>query len=217
MKTDASITASLVLVPLAISVTGCAEPLPDYIGLKAGAKWEYAAEVRVAADTLTGRNVFEIAAERELIGDKSYFKTTETALGFGDQEPVVRYARKADEGVFEVDGQMSDQPEYMLMPLDLKLDDQWAMMTAAGDSLACRAESIEGVEVPAGRYEESLKIVCSGRRLMSGYEAPAVIVEYRAPGVGLVQAVTEWGDVVITLRLLRHDAGRSNGTDERGS
>ena len=211
---NSSTAAICALIAFAILVTACSEPLPDYIALQHGARWEYAAEVRVGADTLTGRNVFEIAAERELIGDKSYFKTTETALGFGDQEPVVRYARKTDKAVIEVDGQMPDQPEYMLMPLALELDDEWQMMTAAGDSLACRVEGIEGVEVPAGPYEECLKIVCSGLKSMSGHEAPAVVVEYRAPGVGLVQAVTEWGSVIITLRLLDYDAGHSGATDE---
>ncbi len=202
---------------LVLSSTGCSDRLPDYVALEHGARWEYAAEVRVGTDTLTGRNVFEIAIEEVSIGDKSYFKTTETAFGFGDQEPVVRYARQTSDAIYELDGQSPEQSEYQLMPLAIEPNEEWAIQTTAGDSLACRAASLEEVDVPAGTYEECLKFVCSGRKIMSGHEAPARIVEYRAPNVGLVKAVTEWGTAVITLRLLHHVTGRARGTRKQDS
>jgi hypothetical protein len=196
-----------VLSALSISATGCSEAPLDYIALQLGARWEYAAEVRIGEDTLTGRNVFEIADDLELFADKSYYRTIETASGFGEQEPVVRYGRKADDGVYELDQLLPGRPEYLLLPSALEIGDEWAMMNATGDSLTCRVGAIEGIQVPAGQYEDCIKIVCSGRKSLGGHAAAATIVEHRAPGVGLVRAVTEWGTAVITLRLLSHDAG----------
>lgn len=52
---------------------------------------------------------------------------------------------------------------------------------------------------------------------MSSHEAPTRIVEYRAPNVRLVKAVTEWGTAITTLRLLHHETGRAHWTGEHDS
>ena len=44
--------SSCAIISLAIWTTGCAEPRSDYIALQLGARWEYAAEVRVGATLL---------------------------------------------------------------------------------------------------------------------------------------------------------------------
>jgi hypothetical protein len=145
--------------------------------------------------------VLRLATDTTEIGGKAYLETVEEPLGFPEAETLVRFGRKGSDGVYEVSSKSGDVREHLVMPVPLQPGIDWLVVSSAGDSLKCRATGLESVEVGGSLYEDCVRVECEGPRPLGSQIFEATVLEYRAPGIGLVRAVTRTERFEIKLSL----------------
>jgi hypothetical protein len=123
-------------------------------------------------------------AGEEVINGKTYRKYVSKVQGVSmDEQAPTDYMRTTPQGLYSIEGDNKDKPEYLDYPFPLKVGTTWTRVTPEGEE-KCRVEGVETVELPTQKYEDCLKIVSK----LEGAE-PRETVEYLAKGVGTVKWV----------------------------
>ncbi len=194
----ALLLVAVLILGWALLVRGKSEPAADYHPLSDGAWWAYSVE-GAAFDSLVAR----VSAAEDQSGNPGHLYIMEVLLPETDQIWHRAIYRVDDAGVmveelaWEEDGEeyVQAEPGYMLKT-PLTEGRTWSWESGFVDSrgevhdLLLRAEfTVEGredVEVPAGTFEDCLKVVRDNRyrRQDEWYRVRQVL--WYAPGVGLV-------------------------------
>ncbi len=192
---------------IAALLAGCAPAGHDYFPLGTEQSWEYSLQRTIKGEKHTGKIVIANLAPATLKGTTLYPKRR--------LDNRLEWFRKTDKGIFRVGPGL--RPLREVLPLPVKVGSQWQDITrvrflrvtgAFARTFKERAhkdmpihyvvESVsDTVEVPAGRFENCLRVSGKGSILggqildqfLGIHEIRVAETDWYAPGVGLVKRV----------------------------
>lgn len=197
-----------VLIGALIQSAGCRQETDNsYFPLNADMAWEYRIEYRVKEESRTQRLIY-LGRPPVNLDQQRYFQRVSLS-GHRD------YYQKTDEGIIHVDPVSGDRSH--ILPNEIEAGRQWqaesrvrilevtGAFTPTFEARAIRPitmdyvieETGESVEVPAGRFDNCIRVRAKGRlfagRTLQEYMGIDSInieqTEWYAPGTGLVKTV----------------------------
>jgi len=155
-----------------------------------GSRYEYSMEYLAPLGGVGRASMIRRVDGVETLHGKRYYKIVDTYLGIPGQDQQVFYSRWTPDGIYLIDGDRKDKPEYLAIPFPVSVGISWV---ANNDkSTTYHAEGLETIETPNETYKDCLKV--------SFKDAGAEGTEYLAPNVGRVKLVTRG----LTLTLQKY-------------
>ena len=142
--------------------------------------------------------MYRVAGE-ETIDGRTYVKTITEFPDTPEMEPAITYLRRTPEGIYKIKDKHKNLPEYLETPFPLTIGKTWTVRDPDG-ALDYRAESIETVDTPYGKFENCLKVSFRSHNstgpdgLYEGYS-------YHSPKIGEVKDDTKLGGMPFELAL----------------
>ena len=158
-----------------------------------GAQWEYILQIATPEGKHEGRILIRIDGE-ETINGKKYYKQINTISG--NPRVDIIYNRRAKEGIYRIDGNQKDRPEYLWMPFPIKVGSTWTVQ-APGGTRHYRAENIVPVQLINRKYENCLRVSFQIDNESKRIEGAS----FFAPGIGEVLCVQKLGGNAVSYFL----------------
>jgi hypothetical protein len=182
--------AFYMIVSVLLILSACAKQQGEEFFPKAsiGAQWEYTLVYETPAGAQKGRIVISIDG-KETIHGETYYKQVSLISGLPGQKPQISYNRRTKEGIYKIDDNHKDKPEYLMIPFPIAVGSTWTVQSPDGQTYY-RAEKIEPMTLPSRKYDNCLKLTFKVDR-------EAVHIEgfsYLAPDVGEILCVQQIGE-----------------------
>jgi len=134
-------------------------------------------------------------------GGKRYLRQVHLVSQLGPGlHPSFSYLRKTKDGIYQMDGGISNTPnpslEYLVIPLPLVSGKEWSY-TAGTDTFQCKVEDVEDLYLPDRTIKDCVRI--SRARLVG--QDPEYSEEFYAPKLGFAKRVSKIRETVYELVL----------------
>ncbi|MFC1890120.1 hypothetical protein ACFL4G_10225 [Thermodesulfobacteriota bacterium] len=178
------ILGAVALMAIVLGFVACSQSNEEeyYPRPRDGERWEYKLEIMIPLQGVQSGKMVVRTDGKETIGDYTYFKSVSVISGIPGTEPEVVFSRWSSDGVYSIDGEHKDKPEYLSTPFPMEVGKTWTIKKPKTQS-EYRAEAIETLELFDQTYENCLKIAFKTK-------AGASLIEgtmYHAKGIGLVK------------------------------
>ncbi len=165
----------------------------DYFPLSIGKRLEYSFIASNTFKSDRGKMVMKID-EKEIINNKEYYKMILVYSEIPGAEAETYYCRKAQDGIYAIDGKNKLSPEYLYIKLPLEVGVTWKSFTPNG-VIDNRVEGIETLELVDKKYKDCLKITFNKENADNGYI-------YLFKGIGAVKQVILINGTTLDYTLL---------------
>jgi hypothetical protein len=137
--------------------------------------------------------------EQTTIQGKRYYKMIITFTGIPGLDQQISYSRSTPEGVYTIDGDSMDKPEYLETPFPVSVGSSW---TSVGPSSrgTYHALDLETVETGNETFKDCLKVSVK----TDGKTGSGEGTEYLAPGIGMVRMSLTASGIPMTFTLVKH-------------
>jgi len=177
------------------SIDGVAEYFP--IGV--GSRWVYSVRSGSTPGASTAMQLVTHVDRSVEIGGKEYLEMVSDwgPTGQGSQE--VSFWREGEDGFYSVDGKFRDQPETIQIPKTVHVGSTWISKGPRG-TMACALAGQESLNLSWGRYDNALKIVCTGDYDKKHVETTTYLVR----GVGNAKETIKQPDSLVEVTLEKY-------------
>jgi hypothetical protein len=161
-----------------------------------GSRSEYSLEYKSPyGGVQTGSMTVRVDGQ-ETIGGKRYYKVVSTFFGVPGLDQQVGFERWSSDGVFAVDGDHRDKPEYLDTPLPIGVGTSW--ITQAPDSRTTyQVVGLETVETRTKTYKDCLRVTFE----RNDKDGASQGTTYLCPSVGMTKLLMTASGVPMTFTL----------------
>ncbi len=192
----------------------------DYLPVADGMRWDYAIELDLENNVRKQKKLTIRYDGEEIINGKKYFKRYSSSDGAS--ENLGGYDRKAEEGLFTVPASDKDKPEFLDVPLLLKVGETQTFNWNVGQLPYTREMTLLGMEtlsLSGKTYKNCLKF---SQKLWYEKDAAKVVVMnfivYYAPNIGKVKKVDTVGDkTMMTSNLINYEPAHERKNEKNES
>ena len=188
------------MVLIGVILSACSKPKGSEYFPEAslGGRYEYSVEYRSLL-SVEHASMVTRADEQTTIQGKRYYKMVSTFIGIPGLDQQISYSRSTPEGVYLIDGDSMDKPEYLDTPLPVSVGSSW---TSVGPSsrTTYHALDFESVETGSEAFKNCLKVSFK----TDGKTGASEGTEYLAPNIGMVRMSLTANGTPMTLTLVKY-------------
>jgi hypothetical protein len=190
-----------VFVTICVILGGCAkkkgaEYFPE---TSSGSRYEYSLEYQTLLGGVQKASMTTRVDGQEAIRGQQYYKLVNTFFGVPGLDQQIVFQRWTSAGIYAVDGNHKDSPEYLDTPFPVSVGSTWTSK-APDHTDTYKVLGIETVDTPHETFKDCLKVSVTGNGANGSNEG----TEYLAPNIGLVKLVTVASGVRMTLTLEKY-------------
>lgn len=164
-----------------------------------GSRYEYSLDYQAPSGNVQHASMIERVDGEETISSKRYHKVVYTFIGVPGLDRQVDFLRWSPEGIYAVDGNHKDKPEYLQTPFPVVVGSSWVSQSPDSRD-TYQAVGLETVDTSTETFRDCLKVSFKSDGQNGNTEGTA----YLAPQIGAVRILTSASGVQMTFTLQRY-------------